>query len=170
MSKITLPLSAVVIGGALQDFYYNNCVIRSDVNKSNDGNNVIAENGFDLSIAEIGAILSNGGEVENHLMAVKAPIALLDIEVPEGLPSRLTLDGTATEIAKQFKNWLVPGVEIWKKEDDTEILFYTNPFAGGVTTYLKGSEIKIIYDIDNSVTVLTIEQAQDEVTTGWTKL
>jgi len=170
MSKITLPLTAVETGGALNSFYYNKCVLRSDVSKTNDGVNVIATDSFSFSLSEVASILNNGGEVSEYLMAVRAPIALLDVDVPVGLPKRLTLDGTATEVAKAFKNWLVPNAEIWVKDDNTEILFYTNPFAGNPSDYLLGSEIKLIFDISAQVTVVTIEDAEAEVVTGWTKL
>lgn len=170
MSKVTIPLIAVEIGGTLNSWYYNNCVLRSDVVKTTDDVNATAADSFEFSLADVASILAEGGEVSEYLMAVQSPIALLDTDVPEGLPNRLTLDGTATEVAKQFKNWLVPGAEIWVKDDDTEILFYTNPFAGGVSQYLKGSEISIINSIAGTVSILTIANAELETSTGWTKL
>lgn len=170
MSKITIPISEVQIGGSLFNFYYNNCILRSDVAKETNSINATAIADFNLSIGEVGSILNNGGEVEEYLMSVKGPIALLDQDVPEGLPNRLTLDGTAQEIPKQFKNWLVPGAEIWIKDDQTEIIFYTNPFAGNQEKYLKGSEISIINQISAQVNILTIEDSENETSTGWTKL
>lgn len=170
MAKITLPIEEVQNGGTLHDWYYDEAIIRSDINKKTDGVNATAEGTFNLTLGNVGSILANGGEVESYLMAVHAPISLLDTDVPEGLPKRTTLDGTATEVVKQFKNWLLPGAEIWKKDDNLEILFYTNPFAGNVSQYLKGSEIAIINDIHATVNILTIADAQLLVETGWTKL
>ena len=82
----------------------------------------------------------------------------------------MTLDGSAVEVPKAFKHWILPGADIWKKDDDTEIMFYTNPFAGNVSKYLKGSEISIINDIGSTVNILTILDAEALVVTGWTKL
>lgn len=170
MSKIEIPIAEVEIGGALFDFYYNKCMIRSDVVKETTDTTATAIDNFDLSITDVADILAEGGEVSEYLMAVRAPIALLDTDVPVGLPKRTTLDGTATEVPKQFKNWFVPGAEIWKKDDDTEIIFYTNPFAANENQYLTGSEISIINAISPSVTILTITDAEIETATGWEKL
>lgn len=170
MAKIILPIAEVQNGGTLHSWYYDEAIIRSDVNKKTDSINATAEGIFDLSLGNVGSILTNGGEVEAYLMAVHAPMSLLDTEVPDGLPKRMTLDGSAVEVPKAFKHWILPGAELWKKDDDTEILFYTNPFAGNVFQYLKGSEISIINDIHATVEILTIVDAEILVATGWTKI
>lgn len=167
MSKIQIPIANVQTGGSLFNWYYNNCIIRSDVSKSTDDNFAYAEDNFNLSIAEVTSILTTGGEVEQYLMAIEADIAILSTNVPSGLPNRLKWDGTV----KKFNDWFIPGAEVWKKDDNTKILFYTNPFASNQDKYLKGSEIKAIYEISPAlIDVLTITQAQVEVSTGWTKL
>ncbi len=170
MSRVQIPLTAVEVGGNLNAWYYNNCVLRSDVTKSTDDDNANASDNFNLSLSEVANILAESGEVYEYLMAVKAPIAILDADVPNDLPNNKTMDGTASEVAKQFKNWLVPNAEIWKKDDDTEILFYTNPFAGNSSSYLTGSEIAIINNISAAVEILTVASAEIETATGWTKL
>lgn len=167
---VRIPRTAVEIGGALHDWYYNKCLLRTEVNTATDDTWATAEDGFILSIAEVNNILIAGGEVEGYLMAVRAPIALMDISVPDTLPNHRKLDATASLVAKAFSDWLVPGSEIWLKDDNTEVLFYTNPFAKGTTEYLKGSEIKIINDISAQVICLTIADAQVLTATGWTKL
>ena len=171
MSIIKIPIAEVEVGGSLQSFYYDNCVIRSDVSKITDDVWATATDNFDLSIGQVNSILLAGGEVYEHLMAVKAVIGIMDFAVPSTLPNYLKLDGSATFVAKNFSDWLVPGVEIWKKDDDTEVLFYTNPFAKNETNYLTGSEIKIINDISPAnIDILTIANAEIETATGWTKL
>jgi len=171
MAKITLPIAEIELGGSMQNWHYDNAIIRTDVKKSIVNGDAITEGTLDLSIANVGAVLTAGGEVEAYLMAVQAPLALLDFDVPAGLPRNETLDGSAVIVPKQFKNWFVLGAEIWKKDDDTEIIFYTNPFAGNVSQYLKGSEISIINDIAGSVNILTIDAAQTIIDGGgWTKI
>lgn len=171
MSKIELPIAEIEIGGSMQTWHYDNAIIRSDVQKSTENGLAKIDGTIYMSIADVSQILTAGGEVFEYLMAVKAVISLLDADVPDPLPNNKTLDGTATEILKTFSGWLVPGSEIWKKDDDTEILFYTNPFAGNQDKYLTGSEIKVINDINpGNIDILTIEDAEVVVATGWTKL
>ncbi len=171
MSKATIPLIAVEIGGDLQAWYYNNCVLRSDVTKTIEGTNVVAENGFEFTIGEVNNILAETGEVEEYLMAVRSPISIMSTDVPDTLPKYLGLDDTGTLVAKTFSAWFNTGVELWKKDDDSEIIFYTNPFAGNASSYLKGSEIKIINDLGAPVSILTIADATTLIDAGgWNKL
>ena len=99
-------------------------------------------------------------------MAVRAPRALLNQEVPEGIPERLKWDGTV----KTFNDLLEVGAEIWEKNDNSQNIWYTNPFAGNENVYLTGSEMKIINDIDPQVDILTVADADAETASGWTKL
>jgi len=124
-----------------------------------------------MGISEVDSILVAGGEVEGYLMAIKAPMALLDANVPDTLPNWNTLNGSAVEVAKQFKDWFNVGAEIWKKDDDSEILFFTNPFASNENSYLKGSEIKTLFQIQPAtISVLTIADAEILTATGWTRV
>lgn len=170
MAKITIPLEEIKITGSLQTWHYDNAIIRSDVNKSTENGSAIVQGNIDLSISDIADILAASGEVEENLMSIYAPIALLDSDVPEDLPNNKTLDGAAQEVAKQFKSWLVPGAEIWLKDTNDFIIFYSNPFAGNIDKYLKGSELAIINGISGSVDIHTVDWAKNEVLTGWTKL
>jgi len=170
MSKVTIPIAEVEIGGSLQTWHYDNAIIRTDVTKTIDNGNSIVEGNLDLSISDIGNILAVAGEVEEHLMSIYAPIALLDSDVPDPLPNNKTLDGTAATVLKDFKDWFVPGAEAWKKDTDDFIIFYSNPFAGNEDKYLTGSELSVINGISGSVDVHTVEWAQNEVLTGWTKI
>lgn len=170
MSKVTIPSQHVQTGGALFDWYYDNCVLRSDVVKTNDGANAVAEDNFQLTRAEVVNILLNNGEVEKYLMAVRANMALMDEDVPVTLPNNQSLDGTGAWVSRTFSNWFGRGAEIWIKDDNTEILFYTNPFAGNEDQYLKGSEIRILNQLTEVTNVLTIAQAGTLVASGWTKV
>jgi len=172
MSKIQIPIASVEIGGALQSWYYNNAMLRSDVAKSTDDTYAYATDNFDFAIADIVSILDEGGEVFEYLMAIKAPIALMSTNVPDTLPNYLKLDDTGTKVAKEFSDYLVPGVELWKKDTDDFIIFYTNPFAGNESSYLTGSEIKDIDDISPGlIDVMKIIDAQAEIAGGgWTKM
>lgn len=166
MSKITIPIDSVKTTGALFALYYDSLGLRSDVNKSTNETQAIAEGVFKMTITELDSILVEGGEVEGYLMAVRAPKVLLNEDVPVSLTNSVKWDGTA----KTFNDWLVPGAEIWEKDDNTEILFYTNPFAGNESKYLKGSEIKTILIDTGATNVLTIEEAEALTASGWTKL
>lgn len=170
MSKITIPKAQTDIGGSMNTWFFNEALSVSNIQKSTENGIQNIEGLIDMSIGDVADILTALGEVKEYLMAIKAPIALLDLDVPEDLPNNKTLDGAAQEVAKQFKDWLVPGSEKWLKDDNTEILFYTNPFAGNENSYLTGTEIKIIVDINGSVDALTIADAQAEIASGWEKL
>ena len=170
MSKITIPKTETDIGGSMNTWFFNEALSVSNIIKSTESGNQNIEGSINMSIIDVADILDAGGEVKEYLMAIKAPIALLDSDVPDPLPNNKTLDGSAQEILKTFSGWLVPGAEIWLKDDDTEILFYTNPFAGNENSYLTGTEIKIIVDINGSVDALTIADAEILTASGWTKL
>jgi len=165
MSKIIIPIAEAEPGGSLKDLYYKLAVIRTDIKKSTTDTEAIIEGLFKLSIAEVNSILVAGGEVYGYLMAIRAPKALFNAVVPDGLPNRLTFNGAS----KTFDSWLVPGAEVWLKDDDTEIILFTNPFAGNEASYLTGTEIKIIHSMPG-VVAITVSSANAETAIGWTKL
>ena len=171
MSIIKIPTTAVEVpGGAVFELFYNRAVLRTIVIKSEetieDILHSVATGVIQLEIGDIDDILDAGGEVFQHLMAVRAPRALLNQEVPEGIPERLKWDGTV----KTFNDLLEVGAEIWEKNDNSQNIWYTNPFAGNENVYLTGSEMKIINDIDPQVDILTVADADAETASGWTKL
>jgi hypothetical protein len=170
MTKLTFPLSVVEVGGALFNWYYNNVQLRSDVTKSSDASNAYAVNNFGLTFNAIKTLLTNGGDVEFYLMAVHANIDLLGDTVPDGLPNRMTYNISGTQIPKTFNYWFNTGSDKWKKDDNSEIVFLTNPFAGNEDQYLKGSEIKLIEDMPNTIEILKYQDALDLVDSGWTKI
>jgi len=165
MSKVIVPKVATDIGGALNAWFFNEAISRSDINKKTSNGSQEIEGDLNLSIGDVGSILDEGGEVYGYLMAIRAPIAILELDVPFGLPKNVYFDGAA----KPFRAWFSYGAEAWIKEDQSEIIFYTNPFASNADLYLTGSEIKVIHDLQ-SVNALTIEDAKIITTEGWTKL
>lgn len=160
-----MPIAEVRTGGSLESLYYDSALIRSDILKSTTEMEAIAEGVFNMTINEVNDVLVAGGEVEGYLMAIKADKSLFDEVVPDGLPNRLTFNGNP----KTFDSWLVPGAEVWLKDDDSEIIFYTNPFAGNENSYLTGTEIKIIHLMPNAEAI-TVEDAKAETASGWVKL
>ena len=155
MAKVTLPITEVELGGSMQTWHYDNALIRSDVNKKTENGNSITEGILELPIATLGAILGVGGEIEAYLMAVRAPLSILETDVPAGLPRNIYFD----HVAKTFRAWFVPGAEAWVNNVTNEVIFYTNPFAGNVSQYLKGSEIAILHGLP-STNALLLEEAQ----------
>lgn len=171
MAKLTIPLSVVQAGEAFADWYYNNCILRaSQVALTTDETNAYAVNSFKLGWNAINTLLANGGEMEEYLMAIHAGIDLLADTVPDGCPNRMTYNTSGAQVPKTFNNWLVPGSDFWKKDDNTEILFLTNPFAGNEDKYLKASEIKLIADLPNTIEILKQADAMALLLTGWTKI
>lgn len=177
--KFTVPTTAIQKGGALEDFYYDLLVGRSDLTKSATNGSTIVEGELILTVAQVKQILTASGEVEQHLMAVKADIAILGNDVPNGLPSRTTLDELAALEIIKFKNWFDTSAEVWKKDTDDKIYFVTNPIGTSINKYLKGSELLILFNsfggqspsvIDRNLNVNTIAEFQTEIGTGWTQV
>lgn len=166
MSKITVITDTIKTGGSLKDWNYDNVLVRSDVSSLTQNGNTIINGLIDMDIADVGQILAQGGEVEEYLMAIIAPKTLFGDIVPDGLPKRLTFNGET----KTFDMWLVPSAEVWLKDDDTQIIFFTNPFAGNEGSYLTGSEVKLIHDISAQVRAITVGAANELTATGWEKL
>jgi len=148
--KIIYPITEALPGGNLHNFDYE-LRMDSDLVIQKNGSNIEIINGnIELSISQIGQILANGGEVEDYLMVVKAPIAGLVNDVADGLPDRLKPVQGGTEIRK-YNDWLTPG-NVWTNA--THFYFLTITVAG---TYLKGSEIKILNDLANVDVLLTTD-------------
>ena len=174
--KITIPKSEVISSGSLTDFYDDLIKVQSGLTISNDDLNVYIVNGnINLNIGEVAQILNAGGEVEEYLMAIRSDYPLLTDNVPSALPNAETF----TAVARNFENWFDSTCELWKKDDNTQIYFLTNPLGTSMSQYLKGSEIKLLFDsfggatpsvINRHLVVRTITQFNSEVSTGWTRI
>lgn len=171
MSKITIPSAEIKTDGSLFSWYYDNCISRSDVITTNDGTTVTAEGDFNISWDEIKAILDAGGETEGVLMAIRANKLLLGVNVDSDLPDYQGLDSDLNLVTKKYKDWITTHAEKWRDDGLTEIIFYTNPFAGNSDKYLKGGEIETIRSLSPShISVITISEAQTVVASGWEKV
>lgn len=136
--KITYPIAAALPGGALHNFDYE-LRMNSSLTITKNGNNVEIVNGnVELTISQLGTILSNGGEVEDYLMAIKAPIADLESVVHANMPDR-TKPGAAGDVDRNYNDWLSPS-NVWVNA--TNFYFLTITVAG---TNLKASEIRDLH-------------------------
>ncbi len=171
--KITIPTNQITSGQPLQDFYDNLIKINSQLSVYTDNGNVIIDDSNAtikavINEAELLDILEAGGEVEEHLMSIRATSTINTTLVPSGLPFSKFITGGA----RQFFEWFMPGSEAWTEDGSNGIMFRTNPLAGlvGKEGYLKGSEMKIIKDLDPAYTILTNAETDLVMETGWTQL
>lgn len=145
---ITYPIVEAIPGGNLHSFDYE-LRMDSSLKIQKSGNDIKIINGtIELSIAQVGQILANGGEVENYTMVVKAPIAGLNSAVAAGLPDRTKPIEGGTQV-RQYNDWLAPS-NVWMNE--THFYFLSVTVAG---TYLKGSELAILNGLTGVSVMLT---------------
>ena len=189
--KITFPKTEAIYGGALFELYYKIAVVEGDnINKTQDNGTVTLSGDYELTISEIVDILDVGGEVEEYLMAIKADIDILGDELPDiedlgatppvpELPNRITIDSTGTEEIRAFKNWFGQNCSVWKKDDNTKIYFTSNPVGTSVSQYLKGSQLRALFQsyggasptiVDRNLLVKTITDYEAEIDSGWTQI
>lgn len=169
MSIITLPVNACKRSQPLDIFYHNLVDFRYNkgvlIDVQIDTNNAILTGSFDLPMADIEAIIINGGTVRQMLTAFHVTdwTALKATIVPNTLPWYLNM---LTGIARTFTNWLNQG-EVWYKAN--EAIFYSNPRSKNAEDYLYESHIKIINDM-SMCNQITIESAEVLIAQGgWTK-
>jgi len=166
--KITIPVSAALNGGSLYTLIDDLTNTNSGITKQtiNGGTNLEVTDSdlipVNMTQATLIQILAEGGEVENRIMAIKAPISLSNAPVPAGVPYRTNAVGDV----KNFKDWLLFGSELWINTTDSLVLFYTNPLGSQAdeSQFLKGSEIELIRQIDTiNNFILSIDEAQVEL-------
>lgn len=171
MAKLTIPLTAVQIGGNLRDWFYNNVVLNSEITYKPEGANLVVNDDFAtnklvMNQQAIINILAEGGEVSEYLAGIRAPNTLGAVTVPVGLPERTNILGQTVN----FLNWFSNKAELWVEDVGDEFIFYTNPFAGSVDKYLTASQMEIIRQINTgTITILTVAEVQAVVESGWTK-
>ncbi len=166
--RFTLPLDTIEVGGALHDYYYNLLVGRSDLKRTVSNDIVTVEGDLELSLPDLYSIVqTGGGEVYEYLISVKSDISLLGEFVSEGLPNRLTLNESAQSEVRAFKNWFENTSTLYKKNDDSEVLFLSNPVGTSPSEYLTGSQIFLLTALTtHSVSVYTISQFNDMIESG----
>lgn len=189
--KITIPKTSAHYGGNLFELYYKIAVVDGDnITRTQNNGTITLSGDYELTISEILDILNEGGEVEEYLMAIRADIDILgdllpDIEdlgatppIPE-LPNRMTIDSAGTGEVRAFKNWFGQNCSFWKKDDDTQVYFTTNPVGTSVSQYLKGSQLRALFQsyggatpsvVDRNLLVRTLSVYEAEVASGWTQI
>lgn len=174
MTKIIIPAATAEVGGALFDLVYNGAVLKTDVkNKLENGKRIIDDSNASpdqklvIDEAQILEILAEGGEIENYLFGIKAPLSSSNIDVPEGVSLRLNI----VDEVRNFKNWFSNNAGVWKNTTTGELIYYNNPNPSG-GPILKASEAEIIRQLDtNMFSFLTVAEVQAEVAdSDWVKL
>ena len=170
MTKITIPVSSAKIGGPLHDLVYNKAILNSQVSSTDVGSVKTIEASdqiLALTESEIIDILNAGGEVENYLFGIRAPLSSANINVPVGVPLRTNKVGDV----KNFKDWFLPSSEVWKNTVLNELIYYNNPNPSGSPNLL-ASEADIIRQIDTGTySFLTVAEVQAIIVdTNWVKL
>ena len=174
MTKIIIPVDSAKNGGNLYTLVDDLSNLNSEVSKTRDNGNLIidddtasAEQKLEIDAATLLSILQEGGQVQEYLMAVRAPNALAMQDVPAGVPYRTNVLGQT----RIFLNWFLDGAEVWTENAGNEFIFYTNPAPSLGAQGLTASEIEIIRQLDvANITVLTVAQAQAVVASGWNKV
>jgi hypothetical protein len=189
--KITIPKTSAHYGGNLFELYYKIAVVDGDnISRVQNNGTITLSGDYELTISEILDILNEGGEVDEYLMAVRADIDILgdllpDIEdlgatppIPK-LPNRMTIDIAGAGEVRAFKNWFGQNCSFWKKDDDTQVYFTTNPVGTSVSQYLKGSQLRALFQsygggspsvVDRNLLVRTLTDYEAEVASGWTQI
>lgn len=174
MTKIIIPAKKAEVDGALFTLVYNGAVLKTDVkNTLENGKRIIDDSNASpdqklvIDEAQILEILAEGGEIENYLFGIKAPLSSSNIDVPEGIPLRLNI----VDEVRNFKNWFSNNAGVWKNTTTGELIYYNNPNPSG-GPILKASEAEIIRQLDtNTYSFLTVAEVQEEVEDpDWVKL
>jgi len=164
MSLITIPVVAAQNGGNLYTLVDDLTNLNSEVSRLRQNDDLLIDDieasvSIEIDETLLLSILAEGGEVEQYLFAVNAPLSLGVTPVPAGVPYR---DNAINEV-KQFKDWFLFGSELWINNTTSRIIFYSNPLGAqaDISQYLKGSEVKLIKDVDSAnINILTLDEAQ----------
>ncbi len=175
MTKITIPVDSAKNGGALYTLVDDLSNLNSEVSKTRDNGNLIiddspanAEQKLVIDEATILSILAEGGEIEDYLFGIRAPLSSANTIVPVGLPIRTNISG----IPRDFQDWFVPqSAEVWKNTVLGEFIYYNNPNPSGLPNLL-ASEAEIIRQLNtNTFSFLTVAEVQALILdTDWVKL
>jgi len=167
-----MPAVEAQVGGSLHTLALDLTIVNTEVSRTTEGDNLIiddenasAEQKMSPDETTILSILTVGGQIEDYLHGIRAPISIATEDVPEGVPIRTNKFGTV----KKFVDWFLPGAEVWKKDDNSEVIFYNNPNPSA-GTLLTASESELIRQIDTATySFMTVEEVTAEVANGWTK-
>ena len=164
--KITIPISAALNGGSLYILVDDLTNTNSGISKSTLGDNLVIEDNPNIPIkmdqATLLQILAEGGEIQDHLMAIKVPTSMANTTVPVGVPYRENVIGNA----RSFAEWFLYGAQVWIDGPGGFFIFYTNPLgsASAQGSYLKASEMSLIRDLDTaSIEILSTDEATIQI-------
>jgi hypothetical protein len=174
MGRITIPKIAALNGGALYEFVDDLTNVNSAVERTPIAGNLIiddtkapADQIVPMDQSTLLSILAQGGEVEEILMAIKQPNSFANVDVPDVLP--WTRDALGN--ARTFARWFLDGAKVWTSSGF--FVYYTNPAAALAQPYqyLKGSQMEVIRQLDPvNIQILSLDEAAQEVATGYTKV
>lgn len=175
MTKIVIPIEAATgPSGSLFDLVNNVGNLYNEVTKIPDSVNFTMDDvgaspdqKLVINESNILSILATGGDISAYLFGIRAPISSALIDVPVGVPLRTNILGEV----KLFKDWFLPGAEVWQNSSLGEIIYYNNPNPSGSPDLL-ASEAELIRQIDISAySFLTISEVETIVAgSGWIKL
>jgi len=176
MAKITVPVTSAQNGGNLYALIDDLTNLNSQVTRIRDNGSLVIDDteadGFqklNTDQVQLLEILAETGELEEHLMGIHGNNTLANTLVPVGLPIRTNALGDV----KVFKDWFLPGSELWTEDAGTGIAFLTNPAAGlsAPSDYLTGSQMEIIRQLDVvNYSILTVDELTALTASGWTKV
>lgn len=175
--KLTIPRVEILQGGALETLIndlgntnseFSNVTVGTD-QIIEDTNVVNPANKLVMDQATLLIILGVGGEIEEHLMALRVDDAFGALSVTDGLPRRKNAVGTI----RKFVDWFIEGSELWLEDVGDGIIFYSNPAGGlaGISDYLTGTHMEIIRQLDTiNYSIMSTTDADVITATGWTKV
>lgn len=114
-------------------------------------------------------ILDVGGDMEEHLMAIRVDNTWAALPITDGLPRRKNAKGQI----RNFVDWFIEGSELWLQDVGTGIIFMSNPAGGlaGISDYLKGSEMEIIRLLNtDDYSIMSRADADVITNVGWTQV
>lgn len=174
--KLTIPKIEILSGGALEALVNDLGNTNSEFTNVTEGDNQIISdtnaspaNKISMDQTTLLTILGVGGEMEEHLMALRVDDAFGGLPISDGLPRQKNAIGQI----KKFVDWFIEGSELWLENAGMGIVFYSNPAGGlaGISDYLTGSQmdtVRLLDDVDYSI--MSTADADAITAVGWTKV
>lgn len=175
--KLTIPRDEILEGGALETLVNDLTNTNSEFSNATDGTNQIISdtnvsnpaNKLAMDQATLLTILGVGGEMEEHLMALRVDNGFGALPVTDGLPRRKNAIGAI----RNYVDWFIEGSELWLEDVGNGLIFYSNPAGGlaGISDFLTGTHMEIIRQLDTiNYSIITTTDADAITGTGWTKV
>lgn len=176
--KILIPIDSAKTGGALHAMADDLSIVNSGVLKEPTSEDMLliddtlapTQQKLDMDQVRLLQILAvPTSDMFEYIMGIRVPSALANDPVPPDIPFRKNALGEV----RLFKDWFLPGSEIWTENNGDEFIFYTNPAGSlaSVADYLTGRQMEIIRQLDVSNNfILSVTEVQAIVATGWTQI